>query len=87
VVGALISLAGTRSSKWEFVADHCEEAAPRVSLARSRMKVITCSELEDPVKKTVDDKLNDPFIATKKGEREAVEELKKGVQRSSKRKN
>ena len=27
-------------------------------------------ELEEPVRKLVDDKLNDPFIATKKGERE-----------------
>src|SRR5688572_19633727 len=41
-------------------------------------------ELDDPVKKVVDDKLNDPFIATKKGEKEAEEELKKGVKRSAK---
>jgi hypothetical protein len=41
-------------------------------------------ELDEPVKKVVDDKLRDPFIATKKGEKEAEEELKKGVQRSAK---
>jgi hypothetical protein len=40
-------------------------------------------ELEEPVKKVVDDKLNDPFIATKKGEKEAEKELKRGVDRSS----
>jgi hypothetical protein len=28
-------------------------------------------ELEEPVKKIVEDKLRDPFIATKKGEKEA----------------
>lgn len=39
-------------------------------------------ELDDPVKKVMDDKLADPFIATKKGEKEAEEELKKGVKRS-----
>jgi hypothetical protein len=41
-------------------------------------------ELEEPVKKVVDDKLRDPFIATKKGEKEAEEELKKGVEPSAK---
>lgn len=41
-------------------------------------------ELDDPVKKVVDDKLNDPFIATKKGEQEAEQELKKGVEQSGK---
>ena len=41
-------------------------------------------ELEEPVKKVVDDKLRDPFIATKKGEKEAEQELKKGVERSAK---
>ena len=43
-------------------------------------------ELDEPVKKVkkvVDDKLRDPFIATKKGEKEAEEELKKGVERSA----
>ena len=37
-------------------------------------------ELDEPVKKVVDDKLRDPFIATKKGEKEAEQELKKGVE-------
>jgi hypothetical protein len=41
-------------------------------------------ELEEPVKKVVDDKLRDPFIATKKGEKEAEEEREKGVERSAK---
>jgi hypothetical protein len=41
-------------------------------------------ELDEPVKKVVDDKLRDPFIATKKGEKEAEQELKKGVERSAK---
>lgn len=40
-------------------------------------------ELDDAVKKVVDDKLADPFIATKKGEKEAEEELKKGVERAT----
>ena len=44
-------------------------------------------ELDDPVKKVVDDKLKDPFIATKKGEGEAEQELKKGVERSARQKN
>ena len=43
-------------------------------------------ELEEPVKKVVDDKLNDPFIATKKGEREATEVLQEGVAKSLKEK-
>lgn len=41
-------------------------------------------ELDEPVRKVVDEKLCDPFIATKKGEKEAEEELKKGVERSAK---
>jgi hypothetical protein len=41
-------------------------------------------ELDEPVKKVVDDKIRDPFIATKKGEKEAEQELKKGVERSAK---
>jgi hypothetical protein len=44
-------------------------------------------ELDGPVKKVVHDKLNDPFIATKKGEQEAEQELKKGVERSARQKN
>jgi ElaB/YqjD/DUF883 family membrane-anchored ribosome-binding protein len=39
-------------------------------------------ELEQPVQKVVDDKLNDPFIATKKGERDATEVLQEGVAKS-----
>lgn len=42
-------------------------------------------ELEEPVEKVLQDKLNDPFIATKKGEKEATEELKKGVEESLKK--
>ena len=42
-------------------------------------------KLEDPVEKVVDEKLNDPFIATKKGEREATEELQKGVAKATKK--
>lgn len=41
-------------------------------------------ELEEPVQKVVDDKLNDPFIATKKGERDATEVLQEGVAKSLK---
>ena len=41
-------------------------------------------ELEQPVQTVVDDKLNDPFIATKKGERDATEVLQEGVAKSSK---
>ena len=44
-------------------------------------------ELEEPVQKVVDDKLNDPFIATKKGEREATEVLQEGVAKSLNKKN
>ena len=44
-------------------------------------------ELEEPVQKVVDDKLNDPFIATKKGERDATEVLQEGVEKSLKRKH
>ena len=43
-------------------------------------------DLEEPVKKVVDQKLNDPAIASKKGEKEATEELQKGVARSLKEK-
>ena len=43
-------------------------------------------ELEEPVQKVLDDKLNDPFIATKKGERDATELLQKGVAKSLKEK-
>jgi hypothetical protein len=43
-------------------------------------------KLEEPVQKVVDDKLNDPFIATKKGEREATEVLQEGVAESLKKK-
>ena len=43
-------------------------------------------ELEEPVRKVVDDKLNDPFIATKKGERDATEVLREGVAKSLKEK-
>ena len=43
-------------------------------------------QLEEPVQKVVDDKLNDPFIATKKGEREATEVLQEGVAKSLKEK-
>ena len=43
-------------------------------------------ELEEPVQKVVDDKLNDPFIATKKGERAATEVLQAGVAESLKEK-
>ena len=42
-------------------------------------------KLEDPVEKVVEEKLNDPFIATKKGEREATEELQKGVEKATKK--
>ena len=41
-------------------------------------------ELEEPVQKVVDDKLNDPFIASKKGERDATEVLQEGVAKSLK---
>ena len=41
-------------------------------------------ELEEPVEKVVDDKLNDPAIATKKGERDATEVLQEGVAKSLK---
>jgi hypothetical protein len=44
-------------------------------------------ELEEPVKKVVDDKLSDPFIATKKGERDATEVLQEGVVKSLKEKS
>jgi hypothetical protein len=40
-------------------------------------------ELDDPVKKLVDDKLEDPFVATKKGEKKAEEELRKGAERAA----
>ena len=43
-------------------------------------------ELEEPVQKVLDDKLNDPFIATKKGEKEATEVLREGVEESLKEK-
>jgi ElaB/YqjD/DUF883 family membrane-anchored ribosome-binding protein len=43
-------------------------------------------ELEEPVQKVVDDKMNDPFIATKKGERDATEVLQEGVAKSLKEK-
>jgi hypothetical protein len=43
-------------------------------------------ELEEPVRKVVDDKLSDPFIATKKGERDATEVLQEGVAKSLKEK-
>ena len=43
-------------------------------------------ELEEPVQKVLDDKLNDPFIATKKGERDATELLQEGVAKSLKEK-
>jgi hypothetical protein len=43
-------------------------------------------KLEEPVRKVVDDKLNDPAIATKKGEREATEVLQEGVAESLKEK-
>ena len=43
-------------------------------------------ELEEPVQKVLDDKLNDPFIATKKGERDATEVLQEGVAKSLKEK-
>ena len=43
-------------------------------------------ELEEPVKKVVDDKLSDPAIATKKGERDATEVLQEGVAKSLKEK-
>ena len=36
-------------------------------------------EREEPVPKVVDDKLNDLFSATKKGEREATEVLQEGA--------
>ncbi len=42
-------------------------------------------ELEKPVEKVVDEKLNDPFIASKKGEREAMEELKEAAQKAAKK--
>ena len=42
-------------------------------------------KLEDPVEKVLEEKLNDPFIATKKGEREATEELQKGVEKATKK--
>ena len=41
-------------------------------------------ELEEPVQKVVDDKINDPSIATKKGERDATEVLREGVAKSLK---
>jgi hypothetical protein len=39
-------------------------------------------ELEEPVQKVVDDKLNDPAIATKQGERDATEVLREGAAKS-----
>jgi hypothetical protein len=42
-------------------------------------------KLEEPVEKVVDQKLNDPFIATKKGEREATEELQKGIDEATRK--
>ena len=53
---------------------------------KSTNKEYVQRDLEDPVKKVVEEKLNDPFIATKKGEREAAEELKKGVEEALKHK-
>ena len=41
---------------------------------------------KDKASKVVDDKLNDPFIATKKGERAATEVLQEGVAESLKEK-
>ena len=43
-------------------------------------------ELEEPIQKVVDDKLNDPAIATKQGERDATEVLQEGVAKSLKEK-
>ena len=42
-------------------------------------------KLEEPVEKVVDQKLNDPFIASKKGEREATEELKEAAEEAAKK--
>jgi hypothetical protein len=42
-------------------------------------------KLEEPVEKVVDQKLNDPFIASKKGEREATEELQKGMDEAARK--
>ena len=42
--------------------------------------------LEEPVQKVLDDKLNDPAIATKQGERNATEVLQEGVAKSLKEK-
>ena len=42
-------------------------------------------ELEDPVEKVVDQKLKDPAIATKEGERIATEELQKGVDETTRK--
>lgn len=39
--------------------------------------------LEQPVQKVIDDKLNDPGFATKKGERDATEVLQEGVAKST----
>jgi hypothetical protein len=69
---------------------HRDAASPNANQEARHKKDGLCGsdyvqrELDDPVKKVVDDKLNDPFIATKKGEKEAEEELKKGVERSAK---
>jgi hypothetical protein len=43
-------------------------------------------DLEEPVEKVVDDKLNDPFIATKKGEKDAADKLKKGAEEAARKK-
>ncbi len=43
-------------------------------------------KLEEPVEKVVDQKLNDPFIASKKGGREATEELKEAAEEAAKKK-
>ena len=42
-------------------------------------------ELEQPVEKVLDQKLNDPSIATKEGEQKAAEELKKAAEEATKK--
>ena len=50
--------------------------------ARTRSANTYSATWKNRLKKVVEEKLNDPFIATKKGEREAAEKLKKGVEKA-----
>jgi hypothetical protein len=52
-------------------------------MATSKERKVVQRKLEEPVEKVLEEKLNDPEIATREGEKKATKELRKGVREAT----